>query len=135
MAVNKMFIMLPVMFLARKLDGEDPKIVFLLRLAYGVVQTICALIVLFTYYKATQVKSMQLIYVPPPAMVRIYKHRLEFSYCAMGEYTFDGYETESRGGEPSRLQMCLGCCHLIACKTLIHQSLVLIHNPPFILHF
>ncbi|GKY93922.1 hypothetical protein MPSEU_000359100 [Mayamaea pseudoterrestris] len=65
---NKMFIMLPVMFLARKLDGEDPNIVFLLRVVYGVVQVICGIVVIYTYYKATQVKSMQMIYVPPPAM-------------------------------------------------------------------
>ena len=77
MAVNKMFIMLPVMLLARKLNAEDPQTVFLLRAVYGIVQLICGIIVLYTYYMATQVKSMQMIYVPPPAMVRL----LEF--CKM----------------------------------------------------
>lgn len=69
MAVNKMFIMLPVMFLARKLNAEDPQTVFLLRAVYGIVQLICGLVVLYTYYRATQVTSTQVIYVPPPALV------------------------------------------------------------------
>lgn len=53
MAFNKMFVMLPVMMAARKLDGEDPNIVFLLRCLYGGVQTIALLLVLFTYAKAS----------------------------------------------------------------------------------
>jgi hypothetical protein len=69
MGVNKMFVMLPVMFLARKLDGEDPNIVFMLRAVYGVIQALCVLVVLYTYYQATKVKTSQLIYVPPPALV------------------------------------------------------------------
>jgi hypothetical protein len=63
--------MLPVMLAARKLDGEDPKVVNLLRLAYGGVQVCCVLLVLFTYMRSTaaaeQVQGT--IYVPPPPQV------------------------------------------------------------------
>lgn len=47
-----MFVMLPVMLAARKLDGEDKDIVFLLRCAYGVVQTIAVIVVLYIYTRA-----------------------------------------------------------------------------------
>lgn len=49
---NKMFVMMPVMLAARKLDGEDPNIVFMLRCLYGVMQTFAVILVLFIYYKA-----------------------------------------------------------------------------------
>eukprot|EP00934_Nitzschia_sp_Nitz4_P001041 Nitzschia sp. Nitz4//scaffold9_size221794//146107//147480//NITZ4_001366-RA/size221794-snap-gene-0.189-mRNA-1//-1//CDS//3329561061//1041//frame0 len=68
--VNKMFIMLPVMFAARKLDGEDPQQVFLLRVAYGLVQFLSLLVVLYTYMQASKVSKSGVgttIYVPPPA--------------------------------------------------------------------
>jgi hypothetical protein len=76
--VNKMFIMLPVMFLARKLDAEDPQIVFWLRVVYGIVQTLCALVVVWVYWQATKVTSNQIVYVPPPALVRTI---LQMAYC------------------------------------------------------
>eukprot|EP00804_Cyclotella_cryptica_P014623 CCRYP_012647-RA/>CCRYP_012647-RA protein AED:0.04 eAED:0.04 QI:189/1/1/1/1/1/3/735/355 len=70
MAVNKMFVMLPVMLAARKLDGEDPNIVFLLRCLYGAVQTIALILVLFVYTKASAAAADKandvLVYVPPP---------------------------------------------------------------------
>eukprot|EP01082_Thalassiosira_pseudonana_P004027 g3338.t1 g3338 contig12:1877940-1879229(-) len=70
MAFNKMFVMLPVMLAARKLDGEDPQIVFLLRCLYGAVQTVAILIVLFVYTKAAAAAADPVnnvkIYVPPP---------------------------------------------------------------------
>jgi len=65
---NKMFVMLPVMLMARKLDGEDPTTIHWARVAYGVVQTICVLIVSLTYLKACQIKDNTVVYVPPPAM-------------------------------------------------------------------
>lgn len=71
--VNKVFIMLPVMFAARKLDGEDPQQVFLLRVAYGIVQAICAGLVIYTYIKASKISSEgkgSIVYVPPPPQVR-----------------------------------------------------------------
>lgn len=62
---NKMFVMLPVMFLARKLDSEDPNVVFYLRVAYACLQTINLLVVVYTYLKASAVKADRVIYVPP----------------------------------------------------------------------
>lgn len=67
--------MLPVMLAARKLDSEDPKIVNLLRISYGVVQTLCLTAVLYTYYKASTSAqgSNRVIYVPPPPVVCLSK--------------------------------------------------------------
>ncbi|CAB9503739.1 Phosphate transport (Pho88) [Seminavis robusta] len=68
MAFNKMFVMLPVMFAARKLDGEDPMVVNYLRIAYGVMQGLCVLVVLYTYLKATAAAAQytnHIVYVPP----------------------------------------------------------------------
>jgi len=73
MAFNKMFVMLPVMFAARKLDGDDPNIVHMLRIAYGVVQTCCVLAVLYTYFvcSGAAAKHMtKIVYVPPAPTVR-----------------------------------------------------------------
>jgi Phosphate transport (Pho88) len=75
MAFNKMFVMLPVMFAARKLDGEDPMTVYYLRIAYGAMQAICVLIVLYTYWKATAAATHhanKIVYVPPAPTVRTY---------------------------------------------------------------
>jgi len=70
MAINKMFVMLPVMLAARKLDGEDPDVVFMLRCAYGVVQTLAVITTLFIYMKASAASKDKAnavkIYVPPP---------------------------------------------------------------------
>mmetsp|Transcript_119057 Transcript_119057/g.333542 ORF Transcript_119057/g.333542 Transcript_119057/m.333542 type:complete len:340 (+) Transcript_119057:231-1250(+) len=66
--VNKLFIMLPAMFAARKLDSEDPMQVFWLRVAYGTIQAVCVLIVAYTYIQATTIASKStggVIYVPP----------------------------------------------------------------------
>ena len=69
-----MFVMLPVMFLARKIDGEDPNVIYWLRVAYGTVQVICVLIVAYTYIQASAASSSNSargkIYVPPAATVR-----------------------------------------------------------------
>jgi len=66
-----MFIMLPVMLAARKIDGEDPNIVFMLRALYGAVQAVAVLVVLFIYTKAAAAADEKAnegvtIYVPPP---------------------------------------------------------------------
>eukprot|EP00568_Trieres_chinensis_P002331 CAMPEP_0183296550 /NCGR_PEP_ID=MMETSP0160_2-20130417/4050_1 /TAXON_ID=2839 ORGANISM="Odontella Sinensis, Strain Grunow 1884" /NCGR_SAMPLE_ID=MMETSP0160_2 /ASSEMBLY_ACC=CAM_ASM_000250 /LENGTH=361 /DNA_ID=CAMNT_0025458171 /DNA_START=77 /DNA_END=1162 /DNA_ORIENTATION=- len=72
MAFNKMFVMLPVMLAARKIDGEDPNIVFMLRCGYGSVQIVILLLVAYIYITATTVASAsgegknRIIYVPPP---------------------------------------------------------------------
>jgi len=66
---NKMFVMLPVMFLARKLDGEDPTIVYWLRISYAVMQLICVAIVSYTYVQATTTSSnTSVVYVPEAAV-------------------------------------------------------------------
>ncbi len=72
--VNKLFIMMPVMFAARKLDAEDPNQVFWLRVAYATIQAMCVLIVAYTYIQATSVASKStegIIYVPPAPQVKI----------------------------------------------------------------
>lgn len=67
---NKMMIMLPLMFAARKLDSEDAQTVYWLRIAYGVCQTLCILAVAYTYYKATLVNGIRnVVYVPPAPQV------------------------------------------------------------------
>ena len=69
---NKMFVMVPVMLAARKLDAEDPKIVHYLRVAYGSMQTICVLVVLYTYWKASsKIDGTKIVYVPAAATVRL----------------------------------------------------------------
>jgi Phosphate transport (Pho88) len=71
--VNKLFIMLPVMLASRKLDAEDPTQVFWLRVAYGTIQTISVLIVVYTYIQATAIAGKaagSTIYVSPAAQVR-----------------------------------------------------------------
>lgn len=73
MAFNKMFVMLPVMFAARKLDGEDPMVVNYLRIAYGVMQGICIMVVLYTYLQASSAAAKhtnRIVYVPPAPTVR-----------------------------------------------------------------
>jgi hypothetical protein len=68
---NKMFVMVPVMLAARKLDAEDPQIVHYLRIAYGSMQTICVLVVLYTYMKASsKMDGSKIVYVPAAATVR-----------------------------------------------------------------
>lgn len=69
---NKMFVMLPLVFAARKIDGEDPQIIFYLRIAYFSVQSLIVLFTLYTYLQATLAakgKETMVIYVPPPAQV------------------------------------------------------------------
>jgi Phosphate transport (Pho88)/Ankyrin repeats (3 copies) len=64
---NKLFIMIPVMLAARKIDAENPTTVYWLRIAYGSVQSICVLLVLYTYVKASAFASSggkMVVYVP-----------------------------------------------------------------------
>lgn len=77
---NKMFIMIPVMLAARKLNNEDPNTVFMLRVAYAVIQGFCVSIILYSYWVVTSLVSGarksevdRIIYVPAPAQVRIEK--------------------------------------------------------------
>jgi len=63
-----MFVMLPMMYAVRKLDGEDENIIFLLRCAYGTVQTIIISITIYCYLTAQKMaskgKTDRIIYVP-----------------------------------------------------------------------
>jgi len=66
---NKLFVMLPVMLAARKLDAEDPQTVQYLRIAYGSMQTLCILVVLYTFMKASSISAKdatKVVYVPAP---------------------------------------------------------------------
>ena len=66
-----MFVMLPVMFAARKLDGEKPETVFLLRCTYGAVQLVIIAITVAVYLKAAKLAAGgkdrdRVIFVAPP---------------------------------------------------------------------
>lgn len=67
---NKMFVMLPVMLAARKLDGENPDTIQMVRIAYGLVQLICVSLVLYAYFVASAVTSSTAVLVPPAPTVR-----------------------------------------------------------------
>ena len=61
------------MLAARRLDGEDPKVVLYLRCAYAAVQCVAVIVILFVYYKANLAAKDKAnavkIYVPPPPQV------------------------------------------------------------------
>ena len=79
---NKMFVMLPLMFAARKLDSEDPQTVYWLRIGYGVMQTLCILAVAYTYWQATLVSGIRsVVYVPPPPQVRLMFLCIWLDFC------------------------------------------------------
>lgn len=64
---NKLFVMVPVMLAARKLDAEDPTTIKNLRIAYGCMQSICVSIVLYTFIKASKARmETSIVYVPAP---------------------------------------------------------------------
>jgi hypothetical protein len=76
MAFNKLFVMVPVMLAARKIDGEDPNIVYWLRVAYVTIQAACTLIVVYTYIQASAAAGKSqgggMIYVSPAPVVSAY---------------------------------------------------------------
>ncbi|GMH57546.1 hypothetical protein TrLO_g15228 [Triparma laevis f. longispina] len=62
--MGKMFVMLPVMLYARKLDSEDPNTVLLIRVAYGIVQVITFIALGLTYNKLSSLKDpSQTVYI------------------------------------------------------------------------
>jgi len=73
---NKMFVMVPVMLAARKLDGEDPNVVYWLRVAYFSVQALIILLVAYTYIQATTIAAKagndRVVYIPPAASVCLF---------------------------------------------------------------
>eukprot|EP00540_Astrosyne_radiata_P017855 CAMPEP_0116851860 /NCGR_PEP_ID=MMETSP0418-20121206/16967_1 /TAXON_ID=1158023 /ORGANISM="Astrosyne radiata, Strain 13vi08-1A" /LENGTH=360 /DNA_ID=CAMNT_0004483949 /DNA_START=169 /DNA_END=1251 /DNA_ORIENTATION=+ len=88
MAFNKMFVVIPLMLAARKLDGEDPFTIYWLRVVYGLVETVILLCVGYTYIQATTVAKRtegRIVYVPPPPqpfMENTKKKYTETSYGA-----------------------------------------------------
>ena len=65
-----------MMYAVRKLDGEDPNIVFMLRCAYGVVQSLILLAVLYIYMVAkkiseSKVKDEEIYTAPAPNVSEI----------------------------------------------------------------
>ncbi|GMI12320.1 hypothetical protein TrVE_jg7502 [Triparma verrucosa] len=62
--MGKMFVMLPVMLYARKLDAEDPNTVLLIRCAYGVVQALTFTILFLTYTRLSSISNpTQIVYI------------------------------------------------------------------------
>jgi len=68
MSMNKMFVMLPMIYLTRKLDGEDPDVIKYCRMTYATVQVIILTGVAYVYVAANQSskRGKTVIYVPPP---------------------------------------------------------------------
>jgi hypothetical protein len=67
---NKMFIMIPVMLAARKLNNEDLNTVMMIRIAYCVVQFICLSIVVYTYIIVSSIQNIdRIVYIPAPPQV------------------------------------------------------------------
>ena len=68
-----MIVMIPLILAARKIDGEDPNIVYWLRIAYFSVQAIIVMLVAYVYIQAAAAakgKENRMVYVPAPAQVR-----------------------------------------------------------------
>jgi Phosphate transport (Pho88)/Ankyrin repeats (3 copies) len=73
---NKMFIMIPVMLAARNLKNDDLNTVYMIRIAYVVVQSICLLLAIYTYVLVSSIQVgtttssiNRIIYVPAPPQV------------------------------------------------------------------
>ena len=82
---NKMFVMLPVMLAARQLDGEDAHIVYLVRVAYAAMQTLCVVAVVWTFFRARSVRdSTTIVYVPaaPQVSMCLCVFVVLLSFCA-----------------------------------------------------
>jgi hypothetical protein len=116
---NKLFVMVPVMLAARKLDAEDPATVQYLRIAYGSMQTICVLVVLYTYMKASSLTgkdASNVIFVPAAPTVRLF-------------WVF-GRLLESWNSEPSCSFLLLSrFCNWGRCTCFAINSLCCQHSP------
>jgi len=69
MSFNKLMVMIPLMLLSRKLDGEDPKIILLLRCTYGTVQTVLMLSIAYVIHRVNKLIASKwmhnsVVYVP-----------------------------------------------------------------------
>jgi len=63
----KMFVMLPMMYLSRKLDAEDPEVIKYCRMVYATVQVIILTGVVYVYISANKAskRGSTVIYIPP----------------------------------------------------------------------
>jgi len=72
MTMHKLAVMLPVLYLSRKLDGEDENIIFLLRCSYAFVQTLLILGIAYVIRKVINVTALApwmqtcIVYIPNP---------------------------------------------------------------------
>jgi len=85
--------MVPVMLAARKLDGEDPKIIFTLRCAYAAVHAILILICLFMFQRARSFSrssdGQKVVYIPPPpAPFGATKDNKKYTEAKLGDHVF-----------------------------------------------
>lgn len=88
---NKMFVMVPVMLAARKLDGEDPTVIYWLRVAYFSVQALVIILVAYTYIQATKIAAKQgndrIVYIPPAPSVCLFCVSLLKQVCVFFFYS------------------------------------------------
>jgi hypothetical protein len=90
--VNKMFIMLPVMYAARKLDGEDPDVVFMLRCCYFGVQSLILLAVIYVFLASQKmagnkkIKDVVIYVAPPPQPLADPNAKKQYKQTTFGEH-------------------------------------------------
>jgi hypothetical protein len=63
-AMNKMFVMIPVMLMARNISGDDPVTINYVRIAYGLAQIVCLSAAIYVYIQASKVTDARIVYVP-----------------------------------------------------------------------
>uniref|UniRef100_A0A7S3PY59 Uncharacterized protein n=1 Tax=Chaetoceros debilis TaxID=122233 RepID=A0A7S3PY59_9STRA len=94
MAFNKLFVMLPLMYASRKLDGEDPNIVFMLRVAYCAIQVFVTAAVLYVFLVAKKLSEGKFkdtaIFVAPPSTPFADPNdtKKQFKQALFGEHAF-----------------------------------------------
>lgn len=66
-----MFVMIPLMLAARKIDGENPNTIMLLRVGYAAVQFVIVCCISYIYLQASKMESTpegkKIVYISPPA--------------------------------------------------------------------
>lgn len=93
MAFNKLMVMLPLMFAARKLDGEDEQVIFMLRCAYFSVQFIISLSVIYVFVVCNKISQSKfkgtLIYVAPaPTPLADPNAKVQYKQITFGEHIY-----------------------------------------------
>lgn len=82
--------MIPMMIAFRKLDGEDPSIVFALRCSYGIIQGLILLAVLYVYLAAVKIsksprKDDEIFVSPPPQPFAPPDAKTQYTKTTIGE--------------------------------------------------